>query len=403
MRKFAIVLALTLGGHLTLAQNSAINKAKTSLEKGELDVAKQNIDMAIVHEKTISKDKTWYYKGLIYEAISVSEDASYSGLVPQEEAIKEAVAAYNKAVELGGGTSQYGGVLTESKIDNMWRIYLNKGAEAFDAKDYEEAVKAFDLTKLVKPTDTTAYMYAGIAAQQIEEYDVALANFYAMIENGSSSADIYSSVIYLEKSKNDDMEKALEWTLKAKEKFPNNQSFAKEEIQLLLNMDKIDEAKVKLEKAIEAEPDNANLYLNLAVLNDNAHKALLDSEEETDEAEVQEYFTNAVNNYAKTLELDPDNIIANYNIAVLYNDKANIYYKEVNAMGIKEYQKRGEEVSSQGTQYIEKALPFMEKSLELDPTDIDALSALQIFYVKLKMMDKAEAMATKLEKLETEQ
>jgi len=167
----------------------------------------------------------------------------------------------------------------------------------------------------------------------------------------------------------------------------------------LLNMDKLDEAKARLNSQMEEEPDNHALYLNLAVLVDNEHKALSE-DEDADATKLQESFEMAVKNYEKTLEIKGDDLVANYNLAALYNEKANVYYREVGAMDIKEYQDRGDEVAKKGNEFIEKALPYMEKAYELQPDDIDAVSALQVFYTKLKMNDKAEVMANKLDELE---
>ncbi len=69
-------------------------------------------------------------------------------------------------------------------------------------------------------------------------------------------------------------------------------------------------------------------------------------------------------------------------------------------MDIPEYQKSGNEVAAKGNEFIQQALPYMEKAYELAPDDIDAVSALQIFYTKLKMNDKAEEMSNRLDELE---
>ena len=69
-----IFCLLVIGGY---AQNSAVNKATQFKENGELMKAKEQIDLATAHEKTIEKPKTWFTKGEVYEAIALSEDATY--------------------------------------------------------------------------------------------------------------------------------------------------------------------------------------------------------------------------------------------------------------------------------------------------------------------------------------
>ena len=131
-----IFCLLVVGGY---AQNSAVNKATQFKENGELMKAKEQIDLATAHEKTIEKPKTWFTKGEVYEAIALSEDATYQDM--QDEALTEAVAAYNKAKSMDAGGNYDG--LSDIKLDNMWGVMINKGAESYNQEDYENALEAF--------------------------------------------------------------------------------------------------------------------------------------------------------------------------------------------------------------------------------------------------------------------
>ncbi|MEM7552443.1 MAG: hypothetical protein AAF363_22360 [Bacteroidota bacterium] len=383
------------------AQNPNVNKAKSALEKGEYAEAKEYIDAAIVHEKTRDKGKTWSQKGQVYDAIAISEDESVVALVgDRKAAIEEAIAAYEKTIEIEGETSGYGFVASQA-IDALWGNLLNKGATYFESKDQENALKYFELTQLAKPKDSVAYLYAGIAAQQIEKWDAAERNYAKLAELGAASEDVYSSLIYIARAINEDNEQAIEYIDKAKAAYPANQNFPKEEIAVLLAMDRLEEAQSKLESSIEKEPNNANLRLNLAILYDNAYKALGDKEETTEE-ELDELYGKAEQAYLSTLEVDSENLVANFNLAVFYNEKANQYFQEVNSMDIKEYQKNGQKLIDTGNEYIKTALPYMEKANTIKPDDIDTLSALQVFYNRLKMTDKALEVQDKIEALEAE-
>jgi len=397
MKNLILIFVFTLLATGLWAQKE-VNKAKMAFDKGELDAAKEQIDLAVENPKANTKAKTWYYKGIIYGAIATSEDTTYKALADEQEALTQAVEAYQKAMELEDNENSTYYVFSSQETISLWGVYITKGAEAYEAGDYEKARIDFERTISIMPADTTGYLYAGISAQNSDQPGKAMEHYYKCIEMGYQSPDIWNSLIYLERNSNEDMEKALDLTLQAREKFPDNQDFAKEEIQLLLNMDRLDEAKNKLENAIKEEPENMALILNLAVLNDNAHKALVENEAE--EAKIYEAFESATESYKRALEVEPDNLVANYNLAAMYNEKANIYYRQVQDMDIKEYQKSGKEVAAKGNEFIQQALPYMEKAYELAPDDIDTVSALQIFYTKLKMNDKAEEMSNRLDELE---
>ena len=373
-----IFCLLVLGGY---AQNSAVNKANQFKENGELMKAKEQIDLATAHEKTIEKPKTWFTKGEVYEAIALSEDATYQDM--QDEALNEAVAAYRKAKSMDEGGNYDG--LSDIKLDNMWGTMINKGAEYYNQEDYENALKYFGKSSIMKPEDTTAYYYAGIAAQQGEFYDEALTNYYKLIDLDYHNEDIYSSVIYLERSQNNDNEKALEMLSKAREQFPDNQTFMKEEINLLIITEQTDKAKAQLLEAIKAEPDNPNLYYNLAYIS-----------EQTDDDEA------AVENYLKAIEADPNYFDATFNLAVNYYNKAAEILKEANDMDLRTYQKEGKAIEDKAKEQFELARPHLERAHEIKPDDKVVLETLQTVYVQLQMNDEAEAVNAKLESMGSE-
>ena len=301
----------------------------------------------------------------------------------QDEALSEAVAAYNKAKSMDVGGNYDG--LSDIKLDNMWGVMINKGAEAYNQEDYENALKHFEKSSVMKPDDTTAYYYAGIAAQQGELYDHALTNYYKLIDLDYHNEDIYSSVIYLERSQNNDNDKALEMLGKAREQFPDNQTFMKEEINLLIITEQTDKAKEQLVEAIKAEPDNANLYYNLAYIS-----------EQTGDDEA------AVVNYQKAIEANPEYFDATFNLAVNFYNKAAEILKEANDMDLRTYQKEGKAIEEKAKAEFEKALPYLEKAHDINPEDKVVLETLQTVYVQLKMNDKAEAVNAKLEAMGSE-
>ena len=172
---------------------------------------------------------------------------------------------------------------------------------------------------------------------------------------------------------------------KAREQFPDNQTFMKEEINLLIITEQTDKAKEQLVEAIKAEPDNANLYYNLAYIS-----------EQTGDDEV------AVVNYQKAIEADPEYFDATFNLAVNYYNKAAEILKEANEMDLRTYQKEGKAIEEKAKAEFEKALPYLEKAHEINSEDKVVLETLQTVYVQLKMNDKAEAVNAKLEAMGSE-
>lgn len=390
MKKLTLVMAMAvLVSSASLAQKEKkpnINKALKSMQENDLAAAKSEIDRAVEFEKTKTNGKTWYYRGLIYASIDTSStqsDLSNNGL-------EIAMEAFKKADELQKGTSEYyisdvNGlpILKTQQVESLWGVYLNAGVSHYQNKETEDAVTNFVKCATIKPQDTTGYLYAGLSSQSGEKFDDALKYFKKYVEVGGSGEDVYASMIYIIGTVNEDKEGALDMISQARVKYPLNTTFPKQEIDLLIQLDRIDEAKNGLIAAIEKEPDNPQLYFSLGVMYDQLKE-----------------IDNARKTYEKSLEVDPTFYNSRFNLAVMVYNEAVESIKEKNALGITAAdQKKAAELQKVIDVSLKEALPHWEKVLESDTSDRTALETLKYIYVQIKDMDKAEAMQAKLDEL----
>ena len=81
MRRLLILVGLSLlisiGGY---SQSSKRTSAYMYMQNGQLDKAKESIDEAVQHEKTMTDPKTWLYRGMIYYEIARSPLDIYKNL-----------------------------------------------------------------------------------------------------------------------------------------------------------------------------------------------------------------------------------------------------------------------------------------------------------------------------------
>ncbi|MDW3210607.1 MAG: tetratricopeptide repeat protein [Reichenbachiella sp.] len=393
---FVLTLALLMSV-ASFAQKGSVTKADAYLAKNEFENAKAEIDVAITIEKNALKSKTWFVRGKIYQAIATSTDEAVSSL--DADALDKSVEAYNKVLEMDKETSP-NNLISNTNLDAMWGNYINIGGTVYGEEKYGEALAAFEKALKVKPTDSVTLLYAGVAAQQSGDNDKTLDYYYQMVDANIANGDVISTLIYLERTYKEDNEKALDLVRKAKELYPTESKFGQEEISLLLTMDKVDEARTKLEAAIEEDPTNVNLHLNLGVLYDNLGSAKL----EAGEKEVaRENYNKAKEAYLNAIKVDGDNYVANFNTGVIYVNLAKEYYDEVRDMNLKDYDKYGPAKLAKADKILKEGLPYMEKATTIQPDDIAGLKALQQMYTQLKMMDKAEAILDKVDALEAGQ
>ena len=173
MQKLVFIFVFCFTASLAFAQNSNVRKAEAAKDKGDLEEALQLIDEAAQNEKTKDDPKTYYTKGLILEAMVIDKD----GKVKDASKLDDAVAAYKKAKSLDKENGTYY-VFADQRLESVWGQFLNVGADAYSNQNFEKALENFEIAAKLKPSDTTAYLYGGIAAQQAEIWDKALANYY---------------------------------------------------------------------------------------------------------------------------------------------------------------------------------------------------------------------------------
>jgi tetratricopeptide (TPR) repeat protein len=370
MKQLMMLLFVTVTMSAALAQTKNVNKANNAYSKGELAEAAALIEPATKDEKTKIKGRTWYIRGQIYGAIYMSDDSAVNDI--DAEALKKAVDSYNKVLELESEGSSFYGLATLNLVQLTGSV-MNKGVAAFQNEDYEAALESFSTYTTVAPEDTTGFIYAALMAQQLQRYEDVVKFYEGAFNLGHYPKSGLNSVIYYELNKLDNPEKALEFAKLAQEKYPDENSFNKTEVDILIKLNKLDDAIDELKEAIEKEPENAFLYTNLGLLYDSQDKP---------EAAVEQY--------KKALEFNPSDRYSLINLAVFYVGQGDEIYKKAIDMDISTYRKEGAKVEEEARVEWKKAIPYLEKVLETDDTDELALQNIHAVYIKLKDVENAK-------------
>jgi tetratricopeptide (TPR) repeat protein len=365
-----------------------INKALNAFKAGKLDEAKEIIDLATTYDKTMGKGDTWYYRGLIYAAIDTSSNEAYHSLA--SDAFDVALASFDKAEELSDGKTEYNitdanglPILKNQQIAFWANTYLNDGATAYQNDSLEAALENFKKTSRIMPDDTTAYFYAAIVANGLEKYDESVKQFRTYIDKGGTSPDAYSMMLNMYNGPLDDKEKALALAREAKAKFPDHSDFGKVEIGTLIDMGKIEEARVGLLEAIKKEPDNKILYFYLGYVNSSLGK--------TEEA---------IKNYQEALRVDPTYFDAQLMLAKENYKQAAAIKKEMSILGISDADRKKKlELDGKLVNELKMALPYWEKAEKLNPSDEEVLDALSSIYGDLGMQSQAQRIQKRYKEL----
>jgi len=396
MKRFSFLVLITLlvSAAVLGQKKPKLGKVESMFKTGDYAGALEMVTAAETYEKTMNNKKTFFLKGMVHAAI----DTAGLDLVENPRQIARAAFDRYEEMEEEGKEESYVssmGIFTYTQlVDQYYSFYFNKGATAYGEDDYATAVTEFGNAAEIRPNDTTAYLYAGYAASNADDYETAKMNYEKVISMGITSKDPYNLLIYIYGTVNKNNEKALEVTRTAIGVFPDDNDFKRNEIQLLIALDQLEEARNNLEKAIENEPNDPALHYSLGYLLDGASESA-----ETDE-EKKMLQERALEAYNQATVVDENYLNAYYNAGVMMINRANEIIKARNNLGIsKADQKKAEEMEPQINEKLVMALPYWEKVNELEPDQTKTLETLQYLYVQLKMMDKAEEVMNKLDAL----
>ncbi|MBC7451091.1 MAG: hypothetical protein H7259_06345 [Cytophagales bacterium] len=157
MLRCLFCIAVLVQSMIVQAQNSALTNAILYRNDANLIKAKEEIDKACLNEKTAQMPKTWYYKGLIYKDIFQSTYKEIQALDP--EALNTSYAALRKVYVLESPPSEYA-KKTDALMQEIWIVYINSGVKNYENGVYLKALNQFEHAQEIKPTDSTAYIYA---------------------------------------------------------------------------------------------------------------------------------------------------------------------------------------------------------------------------------------------------
>jgi tetratricopeptide (TPR) repeat protein len=370
MKKTIALLVITLP-IVAFAQKPLkpnLNKALSLWQSGKLDEAKAMIDVCETDPKLSLDAKTWFYSGLIYSSLDTTTNEKYKSLATN--AFEKALSSFAKSDELKGSKSEL--FYNDSKsfipvpksmvIDQLGGHYLNLGAAAYQEDDFKTALLNFEKCQKVKPDDTTSYFYAGIVANADEQYDKA-ANFMKTYQkNGGTAVEAY--YVRINAASLTDKAKAIEIAQEAKAKYPTNVELPKMEIQYLIELDRVEEAKTGLEAAIKTEPNNVVLHYFLAFTNFKMGN-----------------YEAAKASCENALKIDPNFFDAQLLLAKAFYVDAEMIKKQMANLGITDADKKKKfELDKVYVEKLKIALPHWEKAEKLNPSDTDVLDALYIIY-----------------------
>ncbi|MBO3698038.1 lipopolysaccharide assembly protein LapB [Roseivirga sp. E12] len=372
------------------AQSTGLIEARTLQAEGNLPEALRVIKEAVKTDEFKEDGGAWYTYAEINKALFKSEPA---GTV-KSTYLSDAILGYQMTQKYPSNNVRIN-LSADQSIEQIFQELIQNGAQWYQQQDYKSALEAFENAIIIAPKDSTIITYAANAAVQGKLYDKALTNF-RMLQDMRPKESIYQSMISIQRDLQKDFPAALITIDEAKKDFPNSAVFDRYKLDIYLLSKDNEKAIDLITEILKTDTENDQLALRKAVLYDEEIKEIK-ANPEMDSAALQSAIGNSEQAYLKVLSIAPDNLVANFNLSMLYNDQANSYYLAINNMTNDEYKANSEAYEEKALDFIRKALPRMEVASKKDTTDLNILRTLETYYDRLSMGDQKRAIQKKID------
>lgn len=386
MKKISlIILSLCFSVICVVAQKAKVQTAINYFKEPyqQYDKAKEAIDEAILNDQSSVMAKTWYYRGLIYQALHKNE--KYGQLC--DNCLQTAYESWQKSLELDP-KGDWAEEIKLARIPFLANTVFEEGVVSFKNKDFKKALANFEMVQKMTPGDTSVTLNSAYSAERAGDLVKAKQYYSQLISMKYPDDKIYLSLSNIYKQENDTA-RALSSIRDGRTIYPDSINLMLAEINILLASGRNEEATTALNAATEKDPNNQNLYLALGSTYDNlANPKGADNKDLPKSKNYDEYMKKAEEAYKKGLAINSDNYELNYNIGALYFNKAAEMANQANKLNSNDAYSKAKEAFDQK---FRDAKPYLEKALEKNPrkseddklTYSGTLNSLKQLYVRL--------------------
>ncbi|OJJ23218.1 hypothetical protein BKI52_02350 [marine bacterium AO1-C] len=384
---------------LAAPSKAQLSLAVSNFNSKKYDKAKEKIDACLENDELKNDARMWFYRGQIYTSIAQNETKRYGALKEANpEAIYIAYEAFRKSMELEPKKTGYYIPALRAQQRNLHPVAINEGVELYKAGKIEGSLKAFELAQQTNKRSLLPFIYGGDVARELKQDDKYESSLVAIQKIPVGAFEILLKEDELEKLQNSEEKKmrlerekvryaralmflyrktkqygkGVEAVDKALVEFPEDTTLRAMQVEFYVATNKLEEAIVKMEEAVQKNPRVAGNYINLGIIYEKAGKPV-----KAEEA------------YKKCLLVEPGNFNANYNLGVLAYNEAATLTNEMDKQTLPDYIKNGKKKEKRAVKAFEKALPYFEKLNEQKPNDAKILKPLSNIYKFLSSQAKS--------------
>jgi tetratricopeptide (TPR) repeat protein len=419
--RYVIIAAALFLSVTSFAQKNEIKAAEKAIKAGKSDEALTILTGAeylIVNAPDAEKAQFLFVKGNAYLDLSNKKVDTDKNLILAAKAYQDLIAAEKVSgkakysTQAATSIAQIKGLLVNGAIedtkvnkdaegaDKLYQAYLLEKKDTINlyyaastyvnAKDYDKALKLYEELKVLNYSGKATYHYAVNKVNSQEDFFNTAADRDRMVKMGthekprtenvpSKRGEIYKNValIYVQQGKIDEAKKAVS---DARKTNPDDSSLLLTEANLYLETKDMDTYKKLISEAVEKNPNDVDLIFNLGVISAQAKN-----------------YSEAENFYNKVIELNPKYTNAYINMAAMKLEDEKDIIDAMNKLGTSPADtKKYNVLKKKREDLFRSTIPYLQKAVELDPSNSDVSKTLLNVYSALEMTAEYKALKAKM-------
>lgn len=363
-----------------------VDKVYEYIRSNDLEKAREAIDIAVKNEITAKDPRAWYVRSYVYMELFKKSDTKNA-----QNLRNEVLSSVEKATSFDTD-KKYASDIQKVKSYITLSFY-NDAVKDFNLANYREAIESFEkYINLSKGSKEVAYAealyYTGYSYMFVSNSEKAISYFEQAIQSGLENPSVYEqlALMYMESNKIDKAEQTIGL---ARKKYPQDLNIRITEINFNLSLRRFENAESLVKEYLQIDPNNIEVLLVAGTV----YGKVLDNNPEDKES----YFLRRVDAYRKVLSLDPNNVLANFNLGItLHNKAADLIFQETQNSTGEDDLVTFDKILTRSTSLFKEGLPYLIKAHSLEPKNPTTLKAMENIYEYLNETEKLKEVRAKM-------
>lgn len=374
---------------IAFGQKNVRQTASNYLKSGKLDKAVEAINQCVLDPSTAQDAKAWLLRGNIYLEIANTKDEKFKAL--DSDPLTKALESYKKSVEFDAKKEFYDEIV--AKLNWQRNNYYNLAVDNYNNKQFKDAMLNFargaEVMELANVDDTVSILNAATCASLANEKEASKSYYLKLLKANYNSPTVYMTLSDIYRQDKDSAN-ALKYVRMGQQLYPNDLRLFLAETNIYLTFNSTEKALNNLKVAMAKDSTNYSVAFALGTIYDQVSNDTTRSAAEREKA-----FTNAVSAYSNSIRLNPEYFEGSYNLGALYVNKAAAINDEANRLPLDETAKF-DKLKAEADGYLERAMPYLEKAITLQPDDLNTLFTLKQIYARTNKPDKVKEVQEKI-------